>query len=126
MNGLANITINGQAVRLKFGLPAVRRIFEKMKEHPLVVVRGDKEQYNDLGIAHILYAGYLNGCMQRDELAILSFDQFYDLVEDFAADQSGKEEITAAIRAFEESRFVKPFAGETKTDEKKSRLTGTK
>lgn len=107
MNGVATITISGQVVRLKFGLPAVRRVFEKMAEHTLVEKRGEEERYNDLGIAHVLYAGYLNGCMLHDAAPTLSFEHFYDYIEDFADDQSGKEEIIAAIRAFEESRFVK-------------------
>lgn len=130
MNGIATITIDGQIVRLKFGLPAVRRIFEKMSEHELVVKRNGKDQYNDLGIAHILFAGYLNGCMQRDEQPALSFESFYDVVENFAAGDHDREEIIAAVKSFEESRFVKPLAdkGEKEEDEqaKKKKLNGTK
>lgn len=128
MNGIATITIDGQEVRLKFGLPAVRRIFEKMAEHQLVVSKDGNEQYNDLGVTHILYAGYLNGCMQRDEQPVLKFESFYDIVENFAAGDHDREEIISAVRSFEESRFVKPLAvkvDEETKDTKKKKLNGT-
>lgn len=127
MNGLANITIGGQVVRLKFGLPAVRRIFEKMAEIKLVDVKDGKESYNDVGISHILFAGYLNGCMLKDELPVLLFEDFYEFVEDFSADRVNKEEIIAAIRSFEESRFIRPISDKIEESldiEKKRQLSG--
>lgn len=103
MNGLAQITVDGQQVVLKFGLPALRRIYEKMKEHRLV---DEAEQYNELGLCHILYAGYVNACAMKDKPATIPFEEFYNYVEG-ADDEAVKEEIISAIRIFEDSKYVK-------------------
>jgi len=101
MNGLAQITIDGQPVVLKFGLPALRRILDKMKTVDMIT----GNQYNELGITHILYAGYCNACEMKDIPVVLPFERFYDYVDDF--DTEGvKEEIAFAIRAFEASKYV--------------------
>lgn len=127
MNGLAKITIDGHQVVLKFGLPAIKRIMEKMLVYKLADKDGDKEIYNDLGLSHILYAGYLNGCMMRDTLPEIPFEAFYTLLEDAPGDKDKQGEVIAAIAAFEESKIVKQSIGKLKEEvEKKSHLNGTK
>lgn len=121
MNGLAKITIDGQEVVLKFGLPAIRRILEKMGQYALT--EGDK--YNELGLSHILFAGYLNGCMMRDEVPTKEYEEFYNLVEQFNDNEGVKVEVIAAIRAFEDSKFIKQSAEKaTEKEEKKSPSIG--
>lgn len=117
MQGIAAITIGGQRVGLKFGMPALRQIFEKMKQYPMVV--GTKS--NDIGIAHILFAGYLNFCMMKDELPVHTFEYFYDYVETIGDAEGSLEEIADALKAFEDSRFVKPIV-----DKDKKKVTATK
>lgn len=101
MNGLAQITIDGQPVVLKFGMPALRRIVEKMQQYQLIT--GD--QYNELGISHILYAGYVNHCAMKDIPPAMEYERFYSFVED--ADGDVVQEIVSAIRSFEDSKHVK-------------------
>lgn len=121
MNGVAKITIDGREVALKFGLPAVRRILEKMAQYEL----SDDGIYSDLGLSHVLYAGYLNGCVMKDEMAEMPFETFYNHVENLRDDETSKEQVQAAVKAFEESRYIKPLVEKLKEEtEKKSLLTG--
>lgn len=123
MNGIANITIGGNPVRLKFGLPAVRRIFEKMSD--IKLMEGDA--YTEEGICLIVHSGYLNGCIQRDEVPAVPFEVFYDYVEDFRADRTNEQEVRAALKSFEDSRFIKKVTTRTDgEDEKKSPSIGRK
>ena len=101
MNGLAQITIDGQPVVLKFGMPALRRIVEKMQQYQLIT----GNQYNELGISHILFAGYVNHCAMRDMPPVIEYERFYSFVED--AEEDVFQEIITAIRSFEDSKYVK-------------------
>lgn len=124
MNGLAQITIDGQPVVLKFGLPAVRRIMLKMAEQDLM----DGDYYTEIGLCHVLYAGYLNACAMRDEIAKIPFQSFYEFVEN-GDDDLIKQEIVSAMRSFEESKYVKDALGKKKAATSQSnhvRSTGTK
>ncbi len=122
MNGVAAISINGQTVRLKFGLPAVRRIFQKMEELPEDFTTGN--HYSDIGLSHILFSGYQNACLMEDARPALAYKDFYELVEDARFDAVLQDSIVAAIRIFEESRFVKRMSEPTEEEEKKSPLIG--
>lgn len=109
MNGLAQITIDGQPVVLKFGLPALRQIVRKYAMVEMTV--GD--DYSELGVAHILYAGYLNGCAMKDTIPVLSFEKFYEFVEG-VEDVTVMQEIISSMRSFEESKAVREHLGEKK------------
>lgn len=113
MNGIAEITIAGQKVGLKFGLPAVRRFFEKAKEYELM----KDGKYTDLGLAHLLYAGYLNLCIMKDQAAKFQFEDFYMLLED--ATEETRIEVIEAVRSFEESKLIKPLADAADEAQKK-------
>lgn len=125
MNGLATITVDGREVVLKFGLPAIRRIMEKMLVYSLSDKDGDKETYNDLGLSHILYAGYLNGCMMRDELPSVQFEAFYNLLEESMENKVLEKQVIDAIASFEASKVVKQSIEKLKEElEKKSLWNG--
>lgn len=122
MNGVAKITIDGQEVVLKFGMPAIRQIAEKTLTYPLI----DDDKYNDTGIAHILFAGYINGCLMYDKLPSITFDRFYELLEGAIDNENTLTEINDAIRSFEQSKFVVAAIEKQKNGEeqKKSKATG--
>lgn len=104
-NGYTTIVIGGETVGLKYGLPAVRQITEKLSGGNLIT----GNTYNEVGIAHILYAGYINNCIVKEVEAKHKFEFFYDFIEEIAI--SGEVEgVTEAIKCFEESRFVKALA----------------
>lgn len=113
MNGIAKITVAGQEVGLKFGMPAVRRFFEKAKGLDLML----DGRYTDLGLAHLMYAGYLNYCIMKDQPPHIAFDAFYDLLEN--PGEKTREEVYEAVRAFEESKFIKPLVDAKEEEEKK-------
>jgi len=128
MNGLSQITIGGQTVGLKFGLPALRHIMEKAQQVSLF----NDVRLNDTGVAHMLYGGYLNHCIMHDKIAVIPFEQFYEYVEGSEFDETVKAEILAAAKAFESSRSVakavKDLAEKKKvmTKETKNPSSGTK
>ena len=103
----AKINISGREVGLKFGLPAMRQFFEKMIDHKLVNIKSGIESYSDLGIAHILWAGYTNAQLAKDEPIEMTFEQFYDVVEEDVLNGQIREEILTAIKVFEESKSMK-------------------
>ncbi len=121
MHGFTEIEISDKKIGIKFGLPAIRQIAEKMAKYNLIT--GDS--YNELGIAHIIYAGYCNNCMVKDEVPSIPFSHFYDFVEQAILDKELKEKIVPVVRIFEESRFLKQ-ALENKnghaSDEEKKRI----
>lgn len=114
-NGIAQITLSGKPVFLKFGLPALRRMQEMAAKFDIIT----GERYNDLGFAHILYAGYINECARHEMLPQLPFNLFYDYVD--GADEQTADEIFQAINAWDESKAVQEFAKK----EKKSLTTIT-
>ena len=122
MNGLAQITLDGQPVALKFGMPALQRISQKMATNDLF----NGEQWNDLGISHILYAGYVNHCAMKDILPVYEFEKFYSYVED-AEEEATIKEIAAAVQVFVDSKMVKELVDKKKvtTLETTNPSTGT-
>jgi len=122
MNGIAQITIDDQPVALKFGMPALRQISQKMAKNDLF----NGETWNDLGISHILYAGYVNYCAMKDTPAIMPFEDFYNYVED-AEDEETIKDIAGAISVFVSSKHVKELVDKKKvtTPETTEPLTGT-
>lgn len=113
----AQITIDDKKVGLKFGMMATREFFELMDRKKLMI--GDT--LNELGIAYILWFGYLNNCEVKQVDPELSFEQFYDLVEMSA---SGNEEITKALEVWASTEPVKKAVAAT--EEAKKKLTGKK
>jgi len=120
MNGLAQITIDGQSVVLKFGLPALRQIVRSYTTTEMLV--GD--EYSELGITHILFAGYENGCAMENKVSAIPFKKFYEYVEQ-VDDEAVKQEIIGAMRAFEESKAVRDHLAKKKMPEATSPSTST-
>lgn len=114
-NGIAQITIEGKPVFLKFGLPALRRMQEAAMKFDIIT----GERYNDLGFAHIIYAGYVNECARHERLPEIPFSSFYDYVD--GADESTVDELFQAINAWDESKAVQEFV----KAQKKSLMTET-
>jgi hypothetical protein len=103
MNGLSEITIAGQKVGLKFGMPAIRWIVEKMQQYKLV----NGTASNELGVVHILYAGYQNHCAMHDTAPQIAFPAFYDYVETAGDAEESMAELASVLKEFEESRYIK-------------------
>lgn len=106
-NGIAKITLQGKPVFLKFGLPALRQVGEKSALYKLTYGPEENLRYNDLGFAHVLYAGYVNECCRNDKLPEIPFSDFYDYVD--GSDEDTVTEIQLAITAWDNSKAVEDF-----------------
>lgn len=125
-SGLAEITIDGKKIGLRFGLPCIRYLVEKSEALDLM----NGKFYNELGMAHILYGGYVNACLARDTVTEIPFSVIYEAIEKmWLADTPWPEEIVQAIRTFENSRTVdtgiKLNEAKKALTEKKNQSNGT-
>jgi hypothetical protein len=93
------ITINGKILGLKFGMMSARLFFEALEKK--VLMYGDT--LNELGIAYVLWYGYLNNCEVKGVDPEYPFEMFYDFVEQNAG---GNEEITAALKKWSETKPI--------------------
>lgn len=77
--------MNGQRVGLKFGQSAMVQFDEKQNTLPVYidVVKGGEtiKTFSELGLAHLLYAAYVNNCYVKNVAASITFDYFFEFVE---------------------------------------------
>jgi hypothetical protein len=107
-NGYTTIEINGEAIGLKFGMPAIEYLAEKGKKVKLYKLndKGVPEFYTHLGMAHTLYAGYVNNCQRKDADVVLEFETFYDFVDESTGNKERLDAIRNAMQVFEDSRII--------------------
>ena len=121
MAGYTTITVKGQEIGLRFGLPAIKRISDKIN-----LLAGTEEiTLNLMSMVHIIYAGYLNDCLASDKKETIPFEDFYALVED-AAIANDLTEVKRVIEVFAGSKEVKEVTIEGKEEKKNQKLTGKK
>lgn len=102
------ITINGKLVGLKFGMYCTQLFYEVIESGKKVMI-GDT--VNELGITYLLWFGYLNNCEVKQVDPSLTFEDFYNVVEESA---SGNEEITKALDCWSNSQPVQKAVEEAK------------
>jgi len=98
------LTINGENVGLKFGMASFRYLSEGR------FVEGKSFANNELteiGIAHILYSGYYNNCLVKDELPKFTFENFVDFVESNLSNTEVLLQIKSAMDMWADSEFIK-------------------
>lgn len=115
-NGYTSITINEQAIGLRFGMPALKRIAEKVQ-----VKEG--EDYSEVECAHFMYAGYLNNCIVKDCAPTLEYEDFYNFAEKCLYEDKDAQVIVDVIKCFSDSRIVQMTK---EADQKKSQTTPKK
>lgn len=98
------LTINGQKVGLKFGMAS----FRYLSDGKLVEGKSfNKNELNEVGIAHILYSGYYNNCLVKDVEPSLTFEDFVDYIEQMLVNKSPLDEVTNAIKVWADNDFIK-------------------
>lgn len=102
------IDIKGQKVGLKFGNYASQLFMEEIAAGRKLMI-GDT--LNDLGIAHVLWFGYLNNCERRKIDPVLSFEDFYDKVDE---SMDNPDEVKAAMDCWSRSQVVQKAVEESK------------
>lgn len=112
MSNYSNYVIKDKTVGVHFGLPAVRRINEVTFS-----ITDENGYYNNLGVAHIVYAGYLNWCMVKEMVPLLAFEDFYTEIEEgfFTQDQDDRwKQGIDAVTLYSESFVVKSLLEQQK------------
>jgi hypothetical protein len=118
MAGYTTITVKGQEIGLRFGLPAIKRIETKIN----LLAGAEEITLNMMSMVHILYAGYENECIANDKVPVIPFSDFYDLVET-AALADDLSQVKRVIEVFAGSKDVKEVEGGEK---KNMKSTGKK
>lgn len=114
------ITINGETIGLKFGMASFRYLENKFVEGKSF----SNDQINEIGIAHILYSGYYNNCLIKDEQTKYSFEYFIDWIEANLYNEDAMNQITKTIEFWSSNDFIKTES--TKEDAKKKTSRGKK
>lgn len=119
-----SITIDGQKIGLKFGMASFRYLTDKLVEG----ISFDNNELNEIGIAHILYGGFMNNCLVKGELPDLSLEYFVDTIEKNLINDEFLNQIKEVIKVWTESDFIKQAVdmSEAKEQPKKKTSRGKK
>lgn len=125
MNGKTSITINGEAIGLKFGMEANRMFLDHIGAN---YFRIELKHYNEKDVAALLYAGYVNHCMVLDFEPEHKLGFFIEFVDDNMEECAAEFERVA--RVYEESKSTRRVIkglnqAEDEIKKKMKNLTGT-
>lgn len=104
------LTINDEKIGLKFGMASFRYLSEGK------FVEGKSFQNNvitEIGIAHIIYSGYMNNCLVKEQEEQYSFEFFVDFIEFNLKNEKVINEIKNIIDVWSKSDFIKQKSDET-------------
>lgn len=114
------LTINGEKIGLKFGMASFRYLSEgRFKEGKSFA----NNQLTEIGIAHIIYSGYMNNCIVKEIDEIYNFEFFVDYLENNISNQKFLDDVKSVIDIWSMNDFIK--SEEIKPAKKKT-LTGKK
>lgn len=117
MGVIAEIEFNGEKIGLKYTIPALKMIFQKLDKLSFLAA----ETYNEVSIAQIIYGGHVSFCIPKELIPKFTFEQVYDSI---VSNRNSVDELKKAVDAFTEG--CKSLKDELKEGEKKSQLTGKK
>lgn len=124
MNGYIALEINGEKVGLKFGMPANRMFTEKMAENIDLISKDGV--VNEIGVAYLIYFGYLNNCLVKEETQKYGFGYFLEYVEDAILNPDLMPSLVAVSQCYADSRFTQEWVKriDESTEEVKKKMTG--
>jgi len=117
-----SIIINGQKVGIKFGMASFRYLSDKFSEGKAY----HNNELTEIGIAYIVYSGYYNNCIVKEEEAVMSFSDIVDWVEESLVNGSKSTDIVEIINLWASNDFVKKKLddpNEEKTEEPKKKIS---
>lgn len=114
------ITINNEEIGLKFGMASFRYLTDKFVDG----ISFDGNTINEIGISHILYSGYYNNCLVKNEKPKHNFESIVDWIESNLRNETVLSELQEVIKVWSESDIIKE-ASETDPSKKK-KLRGKK
>lgn len=111
------ITIYGAEYGLKFGMASFRYLTDKFIDG----VSYNGNNINEIGISHIIYSGYYNNCLVKNEKPILTFEYIVDWVESNIANNEILNQINSVIKLWTETDMVKDINKDKQAKKKTSR-----
>lgn len=96
------INIENEKIGLKFGMYAARYLSNKLTNGFCF----DGDSITEIGISHVLYAGYLNNCAIKDIEPTLTFERVVDFVEECSKDADKVATLTDVIKVWTDVQFA--------------------
>ena len=97
------ITINKEEVGLKFGMASFRYLTDKFVDG----ISFDGNTINEIGISHIIYSGYYNNCLIKNEKPKYNFESIVDWIESNLRNETVLSELQEVIKICSESDIIK-------------------
>lgn len=97
------ITIYGAEYGLKFGMASFRYLSDKFVEG----ISFNGTNVNEIGISHIIYSGYYNNCLVKNEKPILTFEYIVDWVESNLKNQEVLNQINDIVKIWTDTDIIK-------------------
>jgi hypothetical protein len=121
-SGYTSITIDGEKVDLRFGIPAVRMFLEKVSTEEVLI---SGETINEVGVAALIYCGYINNCMVKDIVPDKTQGYFLEYVEHSWIDDEVKKQLENVSSVYAASKFTKKVqeSVQKNIDEVKKKMT---
>lgn len=117
-----SIIINGQKVGIKFGMASFRYLSDKFA----IGNAYHNNELTEIGIAYIVYSGYYNNCIVKEEEPILSFSDIVDWVEQSLVNGEQSKDIVEVINLWASNDFIRKKTEETAEEPKKKTSRGKK
>ena len=111
------ITINDQKVGLKFGMASFRYLSDKFVEG----VAFNNGELNEIGVAHLIYAGYYNNCLVKEVIPTYKFEYFVDYIEGNLKNEYFLNELKEVLKVWTENEIIKSTQVEDTAKKKTSR-----
>ena len=97
------LKIHETEVGLKFGMHSARYLAEKLQNG--FCFAGD--EITEIGIAHVIYSGYLNNCAVKEIKPELTFEGVVDFVESCIGKEDKVAALTSVIKVWSECQLLK-------------------
>lgn len=112
-----SIVIDDIKIGLKFGMASFRYLSEgKLVEGKSI----NKGEINEIGIAHIIYSGYFNNCLIKDQEPEYSFEWFVDNIEMNLNNAAFMEGVKNALEVWSKNEFISKATEATEEPKKKA------
>lgn len=115
MNGYIQIQIGEKPVGLKFAYPAIKWFTESAKDNIDIYFIGN--DFSNEGFAELIFCSYRNNCLIKKEKPELTYEDFYNWIEENRETEEGKKIIVEVMQCYTDSSILK--------DQKKSQMNGT-
>lgn len=105
MNGYIQIQVGGKPVGLKFAFPAIEWFTKAAKENIDVYFIGN--DFSNEGFAELVFCSYKNNCLIKKISPELTYEHFYNWVEESRETEEGKIKIVEVMQCYTDSSILK-------------------